>query len=285
MNGIYWLASYPKSGNTWTRTLLTNYLGKKEVPADINALKTDSIASARNLFDEYVGLASSDLSEEQIKIYRPYVYQLMNEESERDLYVKVHDAYSLNSKNKPIIPTSVTKGVIYILRNPHDVAVSYAHHANQPIEKMVQALCDETCTIAQNKTEQAQQLSQLLLSWSGHIESWTESELNVYVIRYEDMKTDPFTTFKGMLEFMNIEVDDDALLQAINFSDFDTLKKQESNDGFKERSSKAKSFFRKGQIGSYRKELNNAQIEKIKKCHQKTMVKYGYLNKDNSLVY
>lgn len=285
MNGIYWLASYPKSGNTWTRTLLTNYLGKKEVPADINALETDSIASARNLFDEYVGLASSDLSEEQINVYRPSVYQLMSEESERDLYIKVHDAYHFNSKKRPLIPTSVTKGVIYILRNPHDVAVSYAHHSNKSIDTMVRDLCHETFTISNNKEDQAKQLPQLLLSWSGHIESWTESELNVYVMRYEDMKVDPFTTFKGMLEFMGIEVNDDALIQAIGFSDFDALKKQENTVGFKERSHKAKSFFRKGEIGSYREELTPEQLELIKNYHQKMMLKYGYLNKDNSLIY
>jgi hypothetical protein len=285
MNGIYWLASYPKSGNTWTRTLLTNYLGEKEVPADINALETDSIASSRLLFDDYVGLASSDLSEEQIHIYRPAVYKLMNKESERDLYMKVHDAFSINTKSLPLIPPSITKGVIYIIRNPHDVAVSYAHHNNNTIEHMVQNVCNETYTIARNKKDQAAQLSQLLLSWSGHVKSWADSGLNIHIMRYEDMKKEPFATFKAMLTFMDIEVDEDKLKQAIKFSNFEVLKNQEDNAGFKERSHKATSFFRKGEIGSYRDELNSKQIEKITKYHQKMMLKYGYLTTDNRLVY
>lgn len=285
MNGIYWLASYPKSGNTWTRTLLTNYLGEKEVPADINALETDSIASARHLFDEYIGLASSDLNAKQIKLYQPFIYEQMAKESHRDLYMKVHDAYTLNTKNFPIIPASATKGVIYILRNPLDVAVSYAHHSHKPIDISVKNLCDESFTIAQSNHDLSNQLLQLLLSWSGHVNSWVESGLRVHLMRYEDMITDPLTTFKGMLEFMGFEINEERLRQAVDFSSFDTLKKLEKEKGFKEKPTKAASFFRKGKIGSYREELTQEQIDIIVEYHRETMIKYGYLDEHNQLVY
>lgn len=285
MSGIYWLASYPKSGNTWTRTLLTNYLGEKEVPADINAIGTDSIASARHLFDEYIGLSSSELDDEQIKLYQPLIYEQMAKESQRTLYMKVHDAYTLNAKNRPIIPESVTQGVIYILRNPLDVTVSYAHHSHKPVEKTVENICDETFTIAKSNNDLSRQLSQLLLSWSGHVNSWVESPLRVHLMRYEDMITDPFETFKGMLEFMEYEVNEERLRKAVEFSSFDTLKKQEKEQGFKEKPSKAESFFRKGQIGSYREEMSQEQIDTIIGYHRETMIRYGYLDENNQLVY
>lgn len=68
MSGIVWLASYPKSGNTWLRVFLANSLRNAETPADINALETGHIASARNLFEELAGVEASDLTSAQIKI-------------------------------------------------------------------------------------------------------------------------------------------------------------------------------------------------------------------------
>ncbi|MEJ2083836.1 MAG: sulfotransferase, partial [Acidobacteriota bacterium] len=38
MTGIVWLASYPKSGNTWLRAFLMNFLDPGKRPVDINQL-------------------------------------------------------------------------------------------------------------------------------------------------------------------------------------------------------------------------------------------------------
>lgn len=68
---IVWLASYPKSGNTWMRVFLTNYLRNADTPADINDLEFMGIATARELFDMYAGFESSDLTHEEIDAARP----------------------------------------------------------------------------------------------------------------------------------------------------------------------------------------------------------------------
>ncbi|MCP5028332.1 MAG: sulfotransferase domain-containing protein, partial [Actinomycetia bacterium] len=82
MKPIVWLASYPKSGNTWFRTFLANLLRDDEDPVDINELRTGSIASARNPFDIHTGLEASDLTQDEIDLLRPGVYRRMAEMAE-----------------------------------------------------------------------------------------------------------------------------------------------------------------------------------------------------------
>ena len=81
MGKIIWLASYPKSGNTWMRILLTNYLRNANMPANINNLDGGPIASARQVFDDNVGIEASDLTQDEIERYRPYVYEMMSEQA------------------------------------------------------------------------------------------------------------------------------------------------------------------------------------------------------------
>ncbi len=75
MSGIYWLASYPKSGNTWLRSFLSNLQQDGDAPADINELATGTIASARDWLDEALGFDSADLSADEIDRLRPAVYR------------------------------------------------------------------------------------------------------------------------------------------------------------------------------------------------------------------
>lgn len=74
-NGIYWIVSYPKSGNTWCRMILNNYIANLNEPLNINHLNTKFISSNRKFFDEIIGLSSSDMSEDEIKLYQPEVYK------------------------------------------------------------------------------------------------------------------------------------------------------------------------------------------------------------------
>lgn len=285
MNGIYWLASYPKSGNTWIRLFLTNYFKETDKPADINNIETDSIASSRRLFDDYIGLTSSDLDKKTINNYRPILYEIMSEKATKNLFMKVHDAYTLNVKGNPICSKKSTKGVIYIIRNPLDVAVSFAHHSNKAIDKYVNIICDETHTMSSMKNRLYMQFPQLILSWSGHVRSWIDSGLAIHIVRYEDLLRNPYTSFKKILLFANIEIDENKLNRAIEFSNFDELKHQELTNGFREKAPETKSFFRKGKIGSYKEELTSQQIKKIIFYNQIEMKNFGYLDMNGILIF
>ena len=199
MSGICWLASYPKSGNTWLRALLTNYRRDSDEPASINELEGGWTASLRETFDECAGIESADLTQKQIEHYRPWVYERLAADSVDGLFLKIHDAYTYNADARPIFSNQATAGAIYLIRNPLDVAVSYAHHRDELVDKTIRAMSRNDAMLA-GSDKPGGQLPQQLLSWSGHVCSWVdEPGLNVHVVRYEDMARQPVEAFTGIV--------------------------------------------------------------------------------------
>jgi hypothetical protein len=277
MAGIFWLASYPKSGNTWMRIFLTNYLRNGDEPADINSLDGGPIASAREIFDDMVGVEASDLTLAEQEILRPQVYRQFAAEMQQDEFLKVHDAYTFNEQNLPLFPPDVTRGVLYILRNPLAVAPSLANHLNVSVEEAIENLNN----IPKNKGCYAGlggQLPQRWLSWSENVKSWAEApQQRVLLLRYEDMKKRPLAAFRAVIRFTGLEEDEERLHKAIQFSLFEQVQKQESEKGFRERI-RPTSFFRKGETAAWKEELTPEQIQRILAAHSDLMRQNGYLD-------
>ena len=287
MNQIYWLASYPKSGNTWTRIFLTNYLNDADQPADINHLKGGPIASDRDLFDRWAGVEASDLSFEDIADFRPHIYRQMALHIAQPLYIKVHDACTRNSDGEMLFPSDVTSAVIYLIRNPLDVAVSYAHHSGRTLEQIVKNLCDQDGIVYENPKLLPPQIPQRLLSWSAHVRSWVdESGLAVTVIRYEDMLTQPEAAFERIIRALKLELDPIRLSKAVELSRFESIQEQESRAGFKERAMRADApFFRQGRSGTWREELTSELADKIIEANADVMRRFGYLDQHNDPLF
>jgi len=282
---IIWLASYPKSGNTWFRVFLTNLLSNSDTPANINDLAETSISSSRKIFDDYTGLSSADLTFEEIDRLRPDVYRMQSEESNELLFKKVHDQYYLVDDQQPLFPSEISKGSIYFIRNPLDVLVSFAYHSARPVEKMIGALNNSTYAFCDKNTKLQNQLRQILGSWSDHVQSWTEQQaIPVHVIRYEDMVLNTFETFSKAVQFIGLNKTDDEIQNAIQKSDFNVLSGQEKESGFKEKMIKSKSFFRKGKIGDWKNHVDESIKNEIIKNHQTIMKQYGYLDELNKLL-
>lgn len=283
MGKITWLASYPKSGNTWLRVLLTNYLRDTDAPADINELDGGPIASARLWFDEWVGVEASTLSDRVIEQLRPDVYRCLARETPDTLYMKVHDSWGRTDRGEPLFPADVTAGAIYILRNPLDVATSYANHLGVGVEKAVENLCDSGFALARSLNGLNDQLRQFIGSWSDHARSWLdESGLPVHVVRYEDLRREPEKVFGEVLRFCGLAYDGPRLRRAVAFSDFAELQRQEREKGFRERTAQAAGlFFRRGQAGAWREELRPELAERLIETHWETMRRFGYLDENN----
>ena len=120
---------------------------------------------------------------------------------------------------------------------------------------------------------------QVLNSWSVHFESWVDdSQIHVFLIRYEDLKKDPEKVFRGLLAYLGIAYDVVRMANALEASKFENLKKREQRDGFKEASKAADSmFFRKGVVGSWREELSQEDSARICVQHGPVMRRLGYL--------
>ena len=286
MNRIIWLASYPKSGNTWFRVFLSNLLNDGDGPSDINDLERTPIASARGMFDDITGIEASDLGADEIDRLRPELYLHLSENAEQPLFMKIHDAWTRLPGGKPLIPSEATACALYFLRNPLDVAVSFAHHSGWDYDRTIEKMADVSFAFCDRPRRLHNQLRQKLLSWSGHVESWTGGpSFPVHVMRYEDMKTRPFETFEKAVSFMDLPYTGGQIEKALAHSAFDVVQKQEAQHGFREKSPASARFFRKGRTGSWREELNETQAERIVADHAQVMGRFGYLDENGGIVY
>jgi aryl sulfotransferase len=282
MKNVTWLASYPKSGNTWTRAFLTALMGNV-CEVNINGLGSITIASAVLPFEFAVGMRVSDLTEDQVETLRPKAHQFLADRSERHYFLKVHDAYIYTSKKEPMFPTDATHSAICLIRNPLDVAISWANHSNITIEESVKQLCNPKQALAMRNINGtvANQLRQKMMTWSEHVESWVfAKEINVLPIRYEDMKADAVREFTKMVEFTELDKTKEEIIAAEEQCRFEKLKKQEEEKGFREKRNDTSSFFYRGQTGYWKDELSEEQIEMIIKANSKMMKHFGYIDEN-----
>ncbi|HEX4278872.1 MAG TPA: sulfotransferase domain-containing protein [Bryobacteraceae bacterium] len=279
MRNIVWLASYPKSGNTWLRAFLTNFQSSADVPADINDLGAARFASTRCTADEALGIESSDLTWEEIDCYRPAIYRYLAAQSHDLLFVKSHDAYTLNCNTEPIIPADVTMAGVYVVRNPLDVAVSLAHYRGIPPDDAIDQMASETATLSGHRERLSFHLRQTLLSWSRHALSWIDQHaIPLHVIRYEDMSRRPLETFRGLIQFLGLPDDVEKINRAVAFSAFDKLRQQELESGFREKPVETAAFFRRGRAGAWKETLTNEQVGRLVRTHEAVMRRLGYLS-------
>lgn len=276
MSGIYWLASYPKSGNTWFRFFLYNFLRNGDKPTDINDSYLGRFASDRYWIDEVLGFDSAELSETEVEMLRPEVcrWSLRSEETG---YYGIHDAYMPNGT--PLVSREATNGVVYIIRNPLDVAVSLAHYRTCPVDRAIEIMGSPSVGFMSKNKRLFLKVRHRVMSWSENVASWVDAhDLRVEVLRYEDMKTDPVETFSRAIGFLGLPVDLGRIENAIRFSEFTQLKAQESERGFWGRPTRASSFFRKGQIGDWKNALSDAQVRTVIADHGEIMRRFGYID-------
>ena len=274
--GILWMASYPKSGNTWLRAFLANYLKNPCAPMPIDELPQfvfgDGLAAP---FEQIAGRPIDDMTVEEIQALRPKVHEMFAWSSSDTVFVKTHNAISVLD-NIPTITPEATSGAVYVIRNPLDVAVSYAHHYGISYDRAIAAMASEENVAPAH----GNQVHQYLGSWSTHVRSWTLAPgLKSHLIRYEDMTHKPEKTWRALIKFLGLPLETPRLKKAIKFSSFEVLAKQEKEDGFIEAVPiDNRVFFRKGKTGAWRKELTAEQADQLIDDHREVMADHGYLN-------
>lgn len=290
MTRTIWLASYPKSGNTWFRMLIAN-LAATDAPADINNLPERSgIASARGPFDYLTLLDSGLLTHDEVERLRPRVYEELKRGAADDEYdapcearpvrfVKCHDAYTATADGEPLLGgAGGADGAIVIVRDPRDVAPSLASHCRMSLDAAIAFMGDPKAAFCARTDRLPNQLRQWLHGWSGHIEGWlAQSDIPVHLVRYEDMKADTPGVLRRALAFAGRPASEADIARAVAFADFSELKRQESEAGFCEAPRRvAAGFFRRGEAGAWRDELTADQVARIEAAHAPMMQRLGY---------
>lgn len=275
MKSLFWLASYPKSGNTWMRAFLANYVFDQSEPVSVNQLhQLGSGDASTEAFLKVIGNRFDPMNPaEAARVREPYFKVLASNGADVNL-VKTHNQNNV-AFGVDLIPAHYTRGAIYIIRDPRDMIISYASHLGVSLDQAIMGMNN-----TDNATNaDAQNVHQYLGRWSDHVSGWTRTKkFPVAVIRYEDMLQRPEKAFATVIRRLGMPIDKPRLRKAIDFSSFDKLRGQEDQTGFIENSRKQERFFRKGTSGQWRDELTPDQIAQIESDHGKIMRRHGYLN-------
>jgi hypothetical protein len=240
-NQIVWLASYPKSGNTWVRCFMDAYFMGE---VDINELLCSVPDNHTPTYSMGDGANVADLPIDIQQLIRPMaLLRMVKQYIKRDhpipLFVKTHNANILVN-GMELMPLTLTKAAIVIVRHPYDVLPSLAAHTGKSYDESFNDMRNKMQVLTGNA------VSDFISSWDNHTNSWLNDKIhNVKYFLYEDMKADPVKCFAEMLEHAGIEPDIERVKQAVKLVELDKLKKQEEKEGFSEASEKAGQFFGK----------------------------------------
>ncbi len=273
MGGIIWLASYPKSGNTWMRAFLHNLLQNPPQPVPINELMRFTLGDTLvEWYEKVAGRPVAGLTDEELAALRPKVHALFTRASPDSVFVKTHMALE-SVCGVPLITMDYTAGAIYILRDPRDVALSAAAHFGTDVDGAI-ALMNNP--VARTGFETIN-VPQYYGTWSQHVRSWTtQRHERLLIVRYEDMLEKPFPTFAKVAHFLGLKPERERINKAVRFSSFREMQRQEARDGFIERSVSSKAFFRAGVAGQWREALSKDQIARLVDVHRDVMQEFDY---------
>jgi hypothetical protein len=277
---IIWLASYPKSGNTWVRVFLNTLFYTKDNDPDLNNLSIGQFPNRKH-FENIVDNVD-DLNEFSKNCINA---QLKINLSKETIFFKTHHALWENGKFK-FTDIQTTLGVIYIVRDPRNVITSLKNHFNfKNYNDSLNFLIDEKKIIGKKSSKKQEDLPHIISSWKNHFNSWKKMKKNYLLVKYESLINNPEKEFMKITSYLEkvLEKKFDKLkiLNAIKRCSFDNLKKKEQIYGFREAPkylNNSKIFFNLGPKNDWKKIIDKDISKKIEKEFEKEMLELNYLN-------
>jgi len=290
---IFWISSYPKSGNTLVRAILTGlfysndgrvkfddmrHIGLFETTRRLNFIKSTNEDDFYNLGD--------------LRVLSKY-WQKIQKNQELDIkkgfgFLKTHSSL-VSIKNNLFTSEDITKGYIYIVRDPRDLCISWAYHSNYSIDQSINFLCDSLSVLKWvNKSKHSIIPKsvfplQFVSSWSEHVKSWTTNDMRVpkLIIKYEDLIINKKIIIKKIINFFDVNFGikinniNTKLDNILKTTDFNYMKSMETKHNFDE-AMPWSSFFREGRKSQWKNILNKKQQSKIMDNCREFMNMFGY---------
>ena len=283
---IFWLASYPKSGNTWLRTLISSYYYSKDGIYTDNIIKKIGQFPEKKHFTEFE--YDQNIVTDTTRFWLPAQEKINKDKQLR--FFKTHNAFgALNNQNFTNKKNSL--GCIYIVRDPRNVITSLKNHYEMNDEQSLKWMTHEKQFIydVQNLEKDGYSDFQFISSWETNYKSWlVQKQIPFKLIKYESLLNETYVVFKDIVDFINKttginkKIDKERLKNSVQSTSFNKLKDNEKKHGFSEAITSKKTnekipFFFLGPENDWKKILSEDMKIKLSKIYEKNLKELSYL--------
>ena len=280
---IIWLASYPKSGNTWIRSMISALLYSKDGFFNFDLLnhikQFPSKIHLKNFTNNFENF-------NEVKKYFIAAQEFINLDN-RIKFLKTHhinckmDQHHFTNKEN-------TLATIYVVRDPRNLVSSISNHYSLSLEDSKDFILTPRLLVGNaNKQQNLEKnnLQTLIGTWAEHYKFWKYNNENFLLIKYEDIVNDAFSELNKIIKFLEkfipIESNDKKIENIINTTSFEFLKQLEKKGNFNENATDDlgihKKFFYLGPLNKWQNTLDKKIIDEIENKLSKEMIELGYL--------
>ena len=283
---IFWIASYPKSGNTWLRILLASYFYTKDGIYDEIVLKNIDQFPQKKFFDSFN--FDQNIPTDTIKFWIKAQEKINYDKKLK--FLKTHNAFG-KLNNFDFTNTENSIGCIYIVRDPRNVITSLKNFYEMNDDQAFKWITNKNQYIYDVHKFKTIGYSnfQFISSWDTNFESWKiQKQIPIKVIRYEDLLNETYAVFNDVLNFIHKTISSEEKIfknkikNAVSSSLFSKLKEKEKKEGFSE-APKSKllnsqiPFFNLGPNNNWKKILNENLKDKLNIVFKKKLKELSYL--------
>lgn len=281
VQNIIWLASFPKSGNTWMRAFIGSLLGFGTISEQGSMANFSSNCSSLYLWPQVFAGREQPPIEMDMAWRAEYQIGLSQMLGDARHFCKTHSRYGTVVGNRLFVP-EVSRAAVVIVRNPFDVAASMANYFTTTPDKGALIAANEQLTFNNNPDGGQNRIS--VGSWDLNVLSWvTQTDIPMLILRYEDLYADPVKHFSRMANEVLGITDEAQIRAAVEEADFKNLQKKEAEYGFDEAKSEVNPFFWKGYPYHSLEVFTSEQQAFIWKRHGAVATAMGYRFNDGKV--